>query len=328
MFNRGSDDPDAIREPVAAQLASWTALGASFWMSVETWVELGRLAGFGSSAAALPAAVDALTVGALVTWTAPVDPAVQAFARKTTYTMAGLSLLAQSSYHGWRAAADSGDPWRIGLAIGVGLLPPLAAALAVHFRALVRQGLIRRRDARHASAAASARQARAELDLATREALAAASRASANMEAARRDAGELTERLASVRQEAASLTESLAASTSDAVALAAARVGDLVAELELAEDRARQALQPPATRQRATRQPKPPAVASPGGSPGDYVTRYPDVARRLAAGDAQDVIAKEEGVGARTVQRVAAALAKAGAEVVAAASAATGEGQK
>lgn len=139
--------------------ASWLSLGGSFVLSFATWVALAELAGFDQSyrldlpflpvlvlwlSFAMPLCVDGFVVMALVTWMAPVSEEVASFAKKCTYGVAGIGVVAQSAYHGTVSWQTSRNGWLVVLAAAVGLLPPLLAAGAVHLRALVRRAALDR----------------------------------------------------------------------------------------------------------------------------------------------------------------------------------------
>lgn len=134
---------DTKESPVGV-IASWAALVASFVLSFATWVSLAELAGFTGEAHGfrlswmMAVAVDGYVVSALVTWMAPVSDEIARFAKVNTYAGAGIGVVAQSAYHGLSASTDRGQ-WVPYLAAVVGALPPLAAGLSVHLRALVRR---------------------------------------------------------------------------------------------------------------------------------------------------------------------------------------------
>lgn len=144
------------KESLVGVISSWAALGASFLLSFATWVELAKLAGFDqewnvmapgytitiSLAWAMGVAVDGYVITALVAWMSPVSEEVARFAKVNTYVGALVSVLAQSAFHGFTVysitPADTRG-WMTGLAATVGALPPMAGALSVHMRALVRR---------------------------------------------------------------------------------------------------------------------------------------------------------------------------------------------
>lgn len=140
-----------IREPAIGKIGAWSALVASFGLSFATWVALAVLAGFDQMvtlpwvgytmavAVLMPVAVDGYVASSLALWMAAVPPAIQDFARKNTYAAAGVGVVAQSTYHGVTVYQATEDAARCVLALGIGALPPLFAALSVHARALVRK---------------------------------------------------------------------------------------------------------------------------------------------------------------------------------------------
>lgn len=139
---------DSKESPVGV-VASWAALVASFALSFATWVSLAELAGFNGSVEvsgvtlrlswAMAIAVDGYVVSALVTWMAPVSDEIARFAKANTYAGAAVGVLAQSAYHGLSVQHGPSEGWKPYLAAVVGALPPLAAGLSVHLRALVRR---------------------------------------------------------------------------------------------------------------------------------------------------------------------------------------------
>lgn len=138
---------DTKESPVGV-IASWSALCASFVLSFATWVALAEMAGFeGRLSWFMAVAVDGYIVSALVAWMAPVSEEIARFAKVNTYAGAAVGVIAQSAYHGL-SADTSGGQWVPYLAAVVGALPPLAAGLSVHLRALVRRASMSGQDKR------------------------------------------------------------------------------------------------------------------------------------------------------------------------------------
>lgn len=139
-------------EPRLAAVASWAVLFASFALSASTWIAMAVLAGFTDTATLpvldvtlrvawlMPVAVDGYVVVALVLWMSPVPASVAEFAKKNTYGAAGIGIVAQSAYHLLATQSATDQTWRVVLAALVGALPPAVAGLAVHMRALIREG--------------------------------------------------------------------------------------------------------------------------------------------------------------------------------------------
>ena len=145
----------AEKESPVGVVASWLSLGGSFVLSFATWVALAELAGFSDTLSlpvlgtlylsfAMPLCVDGFVVMALVTWMAPVSQPVADFAKRCTYGAAGIGVVTQAAYHGAITWQTTSDALMVTLAAGVGLLPPLLAAGAVHLRALVRRAALDR----------------------------------------------------------------------------------------------------------------------------------------------------------------------------------------
>lgn len=145
----------ADKESPVGVVASWLSLGGSFVLSFATWVALAELAGFSDTlklpvlgtlylSFAMPLCVDGFVVMALVTWMAPVSQPVADFAKRCTYGAAGIGVVTQAAYHGAITWQTTRDALMVTLAAGVGLLPPLLAAGAVHLRALVRRAALDR----------------------------------------------------------------------------------------------------------------------------------------------------------------------------------------
>lgn len=125
-------------EPYIARACSWAALIGAFLLSWTTWVGVGGIAEYGAFRYALPVCVDGYIVTVLMAWIAPRDSKAARFARWNVYLSAGLSILTQSVYHGALVYAHTDTPWKSLIAWLAGALPPLFAALSVHFRTGVR----------------------------------------------------------------------------------------------------------------------------------------------------------------------------------------------
>lgn len=121
-----------------ARLCSWAALLAAFVLSWTTWVGIGDIAEYGVYKYALPVCVDGYIVTVLMAWIAPRDSRAAANAKRNVYVSAGLSILTQSVYHGCLVYSHTETAWKAGIAWLAGALPPLFAALSVHFRTGVR----------------------------------------------------------------------------------------------------------------------------------------------------------------------------------------------
>lgn len=125
-------------ESTIARLCSWAALLAAFVLSWTTWVGIGDIAEYGFYKYALPVCVDGYIVTVLMAWIAPRDSRAAANAKRNVYVSAGLSILTQSVYHGCLVYSHTETAWKAGIAWLAGALPPLFAALSVHFRTGVR----------------------------------------------------------------------------------------------------------------------------------------------------------------------------------------------
>jgi hypothetical protein len=140
----------AQREHPVMLYASWAALLGSFVLSAATWIIIGDVAGFNIVvgtwtlyfALGLPLVVDAYIVCALVAWVHPTSARVERFAKWNAYGSAAIGWLAQAVYHGASVWAATQTEWKALLAFVVGGLPPAAAFLGVHLRAMSRRDLM------------------------------------------------------------------------------------------------------------------------------------------------------------------------------------------
>jgi hypothetical protein len=145
----------AQREHPVMLYASWAALVGSFVLSAATWIIIGDVAGFNIVVGTytlyfsigLPLVVDAYIVCALVAWVHPTSERVERFAKWNAYGSAAVGWIAQAVYHGASVWATSGTAWKALLAFVVGGLPPAAAFLGVHMRAMSRRDLMSTNDA-------------------------------------------------------------------------------------------------------------------------------------------------------------------------------------
>ncbi len=133
-------------EPPLAKRASWVSILCSFVLSASTWVALAELAGFTGTLTigdmtlrtswAMIGVVDAYVIGGLVLWTFTTNRELASFAKKNTYAAALVGVAAQAVYHGWQAGARGAAVIVVVLAVVIGAIPPLFAAVGIHMRAI------------------------------------------------------------------------------------------------------------------------------------------------------------------------------------------------